>query len=161
VTCLEGACMFSLDVPTSECYNTNGSEIMKFVIAAIVLLHLLFLHQTWSNNSLGLDKNTDKIPFHPYFTVKDILGFAIIITLLTVLTLKELYILRELRVDETYSRLYMQSMYVCMSVLVCISIFLWGKPVTVMATSTSISWTAHFTLNRYHVKKILPIPISC
>jgi hypothetical protein len=42
--------MFSLDLPASECYNTNGSEIMKFVIAAIVLLHLLFLHQTGSNN---------------------------------------------------------------------------------------------------------------
>jgi hypothetical protein len=50
----------------------------------------------------------------------------------------------------------MQSMYVCMSVFVCISIFLWGKPVTVMATSTSKSGTAHFTLNRYHVKNYCP-----
>ena len=50
--------------------------LIPFVIAAIVLIHLLFLHQTGSNNPLGLNKNTDKIPFHPYFTVKDILGFA-------------------------------------------------------------------------------------
>jgi ubiquinol-cytochrome c reductase cytochrome b subunit len=65
------------------------------VIAAIVLIHLLFLHQTGSNNPLGLNKNTDKIPFHPYFTVKDVLGFAIAIIILTVLTLKEPYILRD------------------------------------------------------------------
>jgi len=60
-----------------------------------LLLHLLFLQQTGSNNPLGLNKNTDKIPFHPYFTVKDILGFAITIIILTVLTLKEPYILRD------------------------------------------------------------------
>jgi ubiquinol-cytochrome c reductase cytochrome b subunit len=43
----------------------------------------------------GLNKNTDKIPFHPYFTVKDILGFTITIIALTILTLKEPYILRD------------------------------------------------------------------
>lgn len=69
--------------------------LIPFVIAAIVLIHLLFLHQTGSNNPLGLNKNTDKIPFHPYFTVKDVVGFAITIILLTVLTLKEPYILRD------------------------------------------------------------------
>jgi len=60
------------------------------------LIHLLFLHQTGSNNPLGLNKNVDKIPFNPYFTVKDILGFAITIITLTILTLKEPYILRDL-----------------------------------------------------------------
>ena len=69
--------------------------LIPFVIAAIILIHLLFLHQTGSNNPLGLDKNTDKIPLHPYFTVKDILGFAITIIIPTVLTPKEPYILRD------------------------------------------------------------------
>nr|URH16954.1 cytochrome b [Mimeutermes sorex] len=69
--------------------------LMPFAIAAMVLIHLLFLHQTGSNNPLGLNKNTDKIPFHPYFTVKDILGFAITIMMLTILTLKEPYILSD------------------------------------------------------------------
>jgi ubiquinol-cytochrome c reductase cytochrome b subunit len=69
--------------------------LIPFVIAAVVLIHLLFLHQTGSNNPLGLNKNTDKIPFHPYFTVKDILVFAVTIIILTVLTLKEPYILRD------------------------------------------------------------------
>nr|AQP29260.1 cytochrome b [Prohamitermes mirabilis] len=69
--------------------------LMPFVIAAMAMIHLLFLHQTGSNNPLGLNKNTDKIPFHPYFTVKDLLGFAITIMLLTVLTLKEPYTLSD------------------------------------------------------------------
>nr|YP_009250725.1 cytochrome b [Heterotermes validus]AMX23054.1 cytochrome b [Heterotermes validus] len=67
--------------------------LMPFAIAAMVLIHLLFLHQTGSNNPLGLNKNTDKIPFHPYFTVKDIMGFAVMMMLLTILTLKEPYLL--------------------------------------------------------------------
>nr|AMX22859.1 cytochrome b [Coptotermes testaceus] len=67
--------------------------LMPFVIAAATMVHLLFLHQTGSNNPLGLNKDTDKIPFHPYFTVKDILGFAIMIMLLSTLTLKEPYLL--------------------------------------------------------------------
>jgi hypothetical protein len=47
--------------------------LIQFVITAIVIIHLLFLHQTGSNNPVGLNKNTGKIPFHPYITVKDIL----------------------------------------------------------------------------------------
>nr|URH16812.1 cytochrome b [Nasutitermes corniger] len=69
--------------------------LMPFVIAAMVLIHLLFLHQTGSNNPLGLNKNTDKIPFHPYFTVKDVFGFTLTLMLLTALTLKEPYILSD------------------------------------------------------------------
>jgi len=71
--------------------------LIPFVIAAVVLIILLFLHQTGSNNPLGLNKNTNKIPFRPYFTVRDILGFAITIIALTVLTLKEPYILKRPR----------------------------------------------------------------
>nr|YP_009115083.1 cytochrome b [Isognathotermes ugandensis]AIZ68269.1 cytochrome b [Isognathotermes ugandensis] len=69
--------------------------LMPFVIAAMVLIHLLFLHQTGSNNPLGLNKNTDKIPFHPYFTTKDVLGFTITLMALTFLTLKEPYMLSD------------------------------------------------------------------
>ena len=45
------------------------------------------IFKTGSNNPLGLDKNTDKIPSHPYYAVKDILGFAVIIIMLAVLTM--------------------------------------------------------------------------
>nr|WHM51600.1 cytochrome b [Rhinotermes marginalis] len=69
--------------------------LMPFVIAAMVVIHLLFLHQTGSNNPLGLNKNTDKIPFHPYFSAKDLVGFALTLLILTVITLKEPYILAD------------------------------------------------------------------
>nr|URX53796.1 cytochrome b [Bifiditermes nr. madagascariensis] len=67
--------------------------LMPFIIAAMVIIHLLFLHQTGSNNPLGLKSDTDKIPFHPYFTTKDIVGLIILITILSTLSLKEPYIL--------------------------------------------------------------------
>lgn len=61
--------------------------ILPFIVLAITIIHLLFLHQTGSNNPIGLNSNTDKIPFHPYFTYKDIVGFIIIIFLLISLIL--------------------------------------------------------------------------
>ncbi|NWI07865.1 CYB protein, partial [Tichodroma muraria] len=50
-------------------------------------IHLTFLHESGSNNPLGITSNCDKIPFHPYFTLKDILGFTLILLPLTTLAL--------------------------------------------------------------------------
>ena len=61
--------------------------ILPFLIIAFTIIHLLFLHQTGSNNPLGVNRNIDKIPFHPSFSFKDIFGFIIIIIILTILTL--------------------------------------------------------------------------
>ena len=49
--------------------------LVPFLIAGASLVHLLFLHQTGSNNPMGVRRNLDKIPFHPYFTFKDLTGF--------------------------------------------------------------------------------------
>ena len=49
--------------------------LIPFIIIGVVIIHLLFLHQTGSNNPLGLKRDSDKIPFHPYFTIKDLVGF--------------------------------------------------------------------------------------
>nr|YP_009945211.1 cytochrome b [Hierodula longa]QOE17710.1 cytochrome b [Hierodula longa] len=67
--------------------------VLPFIVAATVMIHLLFLHQTGSNNPLGLNSNIDKIPFHPYFTFKDTFGFIILFMFLSILSLKEPYIL--------------------------------------------------------------------
>nr|YP_010464325.1 cytochrome b [Heterotarsus carinula]UUL71702.1 cytochrome b [Heterotarsus carinula] len=67
--------------------------LLPFVIAAMVLIHLLFLHQTGSNNPLGVNSNIDKIPFHPYFTFKDVLGFLSMTILLVILSLTNPYML--------------------------------------------------------------------
>ena len=49
--------------------------ILPFIILFIVLLHLLFLHETGSNNPTGLLRDFDKVWFHPYFRIKDFFGF--------------------------------------------------------------------------------------
>nr|AIZ98109.1 cytochrome b [Microtus daghestanicus] len=61
--------------------------ILPFIITALVLVHLLFLHETGSNNPTGLNSDADKIPFHPYYTVKDFLGVLILLMAVMILTL--------------------------------------------------------------------------
>nr|AGN31136.1 cytochrome b [Thrichomys laurenteus] len=61
--------------------------ILPFIITALVAIHLLFLHETGSNNPSGLNSNSDKIPFHPYYTIKDILGLLLMLLTLLSLTL--------------------------------------------------------------------------
>nr|YP_010950188.1 cytochrome b [Hemitripterus bolini]WMI36105.1 cytochrome b [Hemitripterus bolini] len=61
--------------------------LFPFVIAGATLIHLLFLHETGSNNPLGLNSDADKISFHPYFSYKDLLGFAALLIALTALAL--------------------------------------------------------------------------
>nr|YP_010710325.1 cytochrome b [Dyscolus funereus]WCS91970.1 cytochrome b [Dyscolus funereus] len=67
--------------------------LLPFIVIAMVMIHLLFLHQTGSNNPLGLNSNIDKIPFHPYFSFKDLMGFILLLMTLTILTLLNPYYL--------------------------------------------------------------------
>ena len=61
--------------------------LFPFILAAIACLHLLCLHQSGSNNPLGLKRDSDKIPFHWYYSSKDILGFIIIIFIIIIVIL--------------------------------------------------------------------------
>nr|UXB58717.1 cytochrome b [Cymatogaster aggregata] len=61
--------------------------LFPFVIAAATLVHLIFLHETGSNNPTGLNSDADKISFHPYFSYKDLLGFAALLIALISLAL--------------------------------------------------------------------------
>nr|CDL89903.1 Cytochrome b [Chrysichthys brachynema] len=61
--------------------------LLPFLIVAATLLHALFLHETGSNNPMGLNSDADKIPFHPYFSYKDLLGFSMLIMALASLAL--------------------------------------------------------------------------
>lgn len=67
--------------------------ILPFIVLAATLIHILFLHETGSNNPIGLNSNIDKIPFHPYFTYKDIVGFIVITIILILLVLINPYLL--------------------------------------------------------------------
>nr|ACZ70172.1 cytochrome b [Orcinus orca]ACZ70185.1 cytochrome b [Orcinus orca]AKN22540.1 cytochrome b [Orcinus orca]AKN22852.1 cytochrome b [Orcinus orca]AKN22865.1 cytochrome b [Orcinus orca] len=61
--------------------------ILPFIITALTAVHLLFLHETGSNNPTGIPSNMDMIPFHPYHTIKDTLGALLLILTLLALTL--------------------------------------------------------------------------
>merc|ERR1711950_131228 len=59
--------------------------LLPFIIVAFVIIHLLLLHQTGSNNPLGLNSNIRKVSFHCYYSVKDIAGFILfLLTLIRV-----------------------------------------------------------------------------
>nr|YP_009114522.1 cytochrome b [Zorotypus medoensis]AHY35151.1 cytochrome b [Zorotypus medoensis] len=61
--------------------------ILPFMILMLVIIHLLFLHETGSSNPLGLSYNKDKIQFHPLFLLKDLVGFILIMSLLLTMLL--------------------------------------------------------------------------
>uniref|UniRef100_A0AAU8EKN2 Cytochrome b n=1 Tax=Phlugiolopsis damingshanis TaxID=3231022 RepID=A0AAU8EKN2_9ORTH len=83
---------FSVDNATLTRFFTFHF-VLPFIVAAAVMIHLLFLHQTGSNNPLGLNSDVDKIPFHPYFSFKDMFGFIIMVASLILLSLIEPYML--------------------------------------------------------------------
>lgn len=61
--------------------------LLPFAILGLTILHLLFLHETGSNNPLGLNRDGEKIPFHSYYTFKDLVGFVLMLSILTFLVL--------------------------------------------------------------------------
>nr|AAR25316.1 cytochrome b [Tangara icterocephala]ADD80226.1 cytochrome b [Tangara icterocephala icterocephala] len=77
---------FSVDNPTLTRFFALHF-LLPFVIAGLTLVHLTFLHETGSNNPTGIPSDCDKIPFHPYYTIKDILGFVLMLSLLVSLAL--------------------------------------------------------------------------
>jgi quinol-cytochrome oxidoreductase complex cytochrome b subunit len=68
---------FSVDNPTlNRFYSLH--YLLPFVILAVVILHLWALHMFGSNNPVGIDlTKKDKVPFHPYYTLKDTLGLCV------------------------------------------------------------------------------------
>nr|AEU11263.1 cytochrome b [Cyclemys dentata] len=83
---------FSVDNATLTRFFTSHF-LLPFTIASLAAVHLIFLHETGSNNPTGLNSNADKIPFHPYFSYKDLLGLILMLTLLLTLTLFSPYLL--------------------------------------------------------------------
>ena len=69
---------FSVDNPTLNRFFALH-YLLPFVIVGVVVLHLVALHRFGSNNPLGIDTKgpQDSIPFHPYYTVKDLFGLGV------------------------------------------------------------------------------------
>ena len=73
---------FGVDNPTLNRFFSLH-YLLPFAIAGVVILHLAALHQHGSNNPLGIDikKKGDTIPFHPYYTIKDLFGLGVFLTI--------------------------------------------------------------------------------
>jgi quinol-cytochrome oxidoreductase complex cytochrome b subunit len=76
VTLLWGG--FSVDNPTLNRFFSLH-YLLPFVILGVVVVHILALHRFGSNNPTGIDMKgpQDSIPFHPYYTVKDMYGLGV------------------------------------------------------------------------------------
>nr|YP_010164054.1 cytochrome b [Macromedaeus distinguendus]QRK27343.1 cytochrome b [Macromedaeus distinguendus] len=83
---------FSVDNATLTRFFTFHF-VLPFIIAAASLVHILFLHQSGANNPLGISTQLDKVPFHPYFTFKDIVGFVVMFSILLFISLFYPYML--------------------------------------------------------------------
>lgn len=67
---------FAVDNPTLNRFFSLH-YLFPFVLLGLVGVHIVYLHENGSNNALGVIFNGDKIPFTPYFTIKDIYGIII------------------------------------------------------------------------------------
>jgi ubiquinol-cytochrome c reductase cytochrome b subunit len=65
---------FSVDYPTLSRFFALHF-LVPLILLALVGVHILFLHETGSNNPLGVGSNSDKVIFFPYFLSKDFLGW--------------------------------------------------------------------------------------
>ena len=74
---------FSVDNPTLNRFFSLH-YLMPFLIAGVVVLHIVALHRFGSNNPIGIDAKgpQDTLPFHPYYTIKDLFGVAVFLLLL-------------------------------------------------------------------------------
>nr|YP_009502252.1 cytochrome b [Acizzia uncatoides]AWU48808.1 cytochrome b [Acizzia uncatoides] len=77
---------FAVDNPTLNRFFTIHF-LLPFILSGLVIIHLIFLHETGSSNPLGTPLNNDKIPFYPYFLIKDLLGYMIFMMTFSILIL--------------------------------------------------------------------------
>nr|YP_010586480.1 cytochrome b [Pseudoneureclipsis achim]UZZ44281.1 cytochrome b [Pseudoneureclipsis achim] len=69
--------------------------IMPFVLTVMMMVHLIFLHEKGSNNPLNINNSFDKIPFNPFFSIKDMLGFILILMIFFSLNTYEPFLLND------------------------------------------------------------------
>nr|WRO39599.1 cytochrome b [Carsidara limbata] len=69
--------------------------LLPFILMILVISHLMFLHETGSSNPLGLNMNIDKIPFFPYFAVKDLMGYCMFLGAFSIMIMYYPYLLND------------------------------------------------------------------
>jgi ubiquinol-cytochrome c reductase cytochrome b subunit len=77
---------YVIDNPTlNRFYSLH--YLLPFMLVGVVVLHLWALHVHKSSNPLGIDMKgpQDSLPFHPYYTIKDMFGIGVFMLLLSYL----------------------------------------------------------------------------
>jgi len=69
--------------------------LIPFLVTGILVFHIYFLHLSLSNNPLGVSSYPDNVSFHWYYTIKDIFGFCVLFSVLTIVVLFYPYFLSE------------------------------------------------------------------
>ena len=59
--------------------------LLPFILAALVVIHILTLHEHGSSNPLGVNSNEDRIPFHPYLVFKDLVTVFLFLLALSII----------------------------------------------------------------------------
>lgn len=85
---------FAVDNPTLNRFFTIHF-LLPFILIALILFHLIFLHETGSSNPIGLPMNNDKIPFYPYFLIKDFIGYILFAIVFSIIIIILPYILND------------------------------------------------------------------
>jgi len=62
--------------------------LLPFVLLALVGIHVILLHESGSNNVLGVNHKIDLIPFNPYFIFKDIFSSLILLFIFNTYAIK-------------------------------------------------------------------------
>nr|YP_009692098.1 cytochrome b [Hypsauchenia hardwickii]QEG98430.1 cytochrome b [Hypsauchenia hardwickii] len=85
---------FSVSNPTlSRFFSIHF--ILPFIITMLVMIHLFLLHYKGSSNPTGLESKMDKIPFHPYYSIKDLMGMMLVMTIMLIINMTEPYLLSD------------------------------------------------------------------
>lgn len=69
---------FSVRAPTLNRFY-SFHFFFPFLLIFLVIIHLIFLHENGSRNRLGVKRNIDKLSFHPFFRVKDLLFISVLL----------------------------------------------------------------------------------
>ncbi len=81
--------------------------LAPFILLVLICVHILFLHDTGSGNPLGVDSDAEAVPFHSYYTLKDIFGIVFILGVLVLICLcehDELYIIPNFHIIQVFQR---------------------------------------------------------
>nr|VFU78807.1 Cytochrome b oxydase [Proasellus arthrodilus] len=67
--------------------------LVPMAISALVLIHIMYLHQTGSTNPTGVSAKVDKEMFHPFYSLKDMAGMVMMLSFLLLISLMAPFLL--------------------------------------------------------------------